>query len=742
MSEVRDILGRLAVVDVETTGLDPRTAHVLEVGVLFVSPDEAPVQKRWLVRPVGPVPAYITALTGIDEADVSGAPRFGEVAPEIREALEGWTVMAHNATFEQSFLGSVLEQSPMLDSCVLTHLLFPELASHSLDALVRWAGVGTGAQHRALGDAQDTLRVVEVALERVIAAGRRADVEALLTQLTPAESADAQALVGVLARLRDATPATGQPPARVEVCADAKLVRLFARSLEGGGPVALEIERPGALAAALEVAARRRPPDGKDERRRAAKAEAGAESATKAKVKDTADDAPPLVLAVPRRTLRELAPSSPIPIVQRRPTCRVRLAELLRERGADDAARLARAYVSALLARSPLTVPSAWFVERAPDLAALMRAAGPCRTSQHPCGGALAAGESHAVLVSHELALDWLEQRVPMALVVVDAERLPAAERARTSVRMDAERLRRARSLLTDTCRNAAALVRRFDAGAQALAEALAALAGQVGITVDRRARALSPWLRVRDVLKGLQKDVTACLAGLPERERDAALAVLAEDLARLAEPPPPGFDVRLVGGAAPHLVLEPRHPEMAIVARLPRSTALITASRGGLAWAKLPTHHLGPLVRPTVELEPCVASSSAVAAHAGRLALKLAGPVSVLVEGPLEALAEAVRECFPRLPVRTVPGAPPPSGACVTLVRWPGQSPPDALATLVGPVRDVRRAVLACGARDVTVLTPAERWEEVAARLADLLDSGGGLRLGTPPETYDADAP
>ncbi|MEW5742964.1 MAG: 3'-5' exonuclease [Myxococcota bacterium] len=799
MREVRDILGRLAIVDVETTGLDPHSAHVIEVGVLFVTPGDAPARKRWLVRPPGPVPAWITALTGLDEADVSGAPRFGEVEEELKAALSGWTVVAHNAAFERSFLGGVLAEAPMLDSCVLTHLLFPELASHALDALVRWAGVGTGAQHRALGDAEDTLRVLEVALARVISEGRRAEVEALLRRLSPAQTKDGEALVGVLTRLRDATPPTGQPPARVESCADRRLSRLLLRGLGSGEPMALEIERPGAVAAALDVASRGWPRvaafDGRAQdavatggvvetpARGAPAAVSNAEIGRHGSGVETAgalrspaaggvatgahgggddgealpqpgqprrtpppprlspptDEGVPLVLAVPRRTLRELAPSSPVPVVQRRPTCRVRLRALLEETPLselDDAARLARAYLTALLARGPLLVPSSWLVARAPEVAALLRAAGPCRCGDRACGGVLPDHREPAVLVSHELALDWLEQRVPMALVVLDAEKLPAAERARTSIRLDAERLVRERARVTGSGADARALRERLDGGAEALTDALQGLAGQVGLTIDLRVRALGPWLRVRDVLTGLRKDVAAFLAG--DTERGATLTELADDLARLAEPPPPGFDVRVLGGDAPVLFLEPRRPEVALAARLPKSAVLVTGSRGGVDWAHLATRHVGPLAHPTVELEPCVASAIAVATHAARLALQLAGPVSVLVEGPLESLAEAIRDGFPRLPVRTVPGAPPPGGPCVTLVRWPGHSPPDALATLIGPVRDVRRAVLACGARDVTVLTPAERWDEVEARLEDLRDDGGGLRLGAPPELLD----
>lgn len=795
MQAVRDILGRLAVLDVETTGLDPESSHVIEVGVLFVTPGAPPQPRRWLVRPPGPVPPWITALTGLDDGALSQAPPFGAIEGELRTALAGWTVVAHNAGFERSFLGPLLAQVPVVDSCVLTHLLYPELPSHALDALVRWAGVGPGAQHRALGDVEDTLKVLEVALERVLAEGRRAGVEAALAQLAPAATADERALVTVLERLRDATPAVGRPATPPEVCADERLVRVLEGGLHVGSPVGLEIERPGAVAAALCLATRaehddavpqgrggaeglfdvppravhatvRReaphgrdasegpgdgpsdgpsdgPGDGRDEAREEApdgrdatdgpptvEAKARVDGARSSSARALAGlaatpesfDGRPMVVAVPRRTLRELAPGSPLPVVQRRPTCRARLAKLLEQPASPVATgdeRLARAYLAALLHAGPLLVPSSWFRARAPAVGALLREAGPCRCDDLACAGPSPA-QATGVLVSHELALDWLEQRVPMALVVLDAERLPAAERHRTTVRVDAARLESAARLVP------ADVATRLLAHAAAVKSALTAFAADGGAVVDLRARVLSPWLKLRDVLTASRKDVTAWLAGRDDGPASAPIARLADELSRVAEPPPPGFEARVVGGDRPALTLEPTHPEVVVAHRLPGACVLVTGSRGGVEWAQRPTHHVGPHARPLVELEPCVASVGAVATHAGRLALTLGGPVNLLVEGPLEPLAEGVHEAFPRLAVRTVPGAAPPGGACVVLVPWPGAAPPEALATLVGPVRDVRRAVLACGAREVTVLTPAERWAEVEARLEDLRDDLG----------------
>ena len=193
-----------AFLDIETTGLDAAVDGIIEVGVVAVGASGALSRERWLVRPTREVPPLITALTGLDGRALVGAPAWAEVRPAVEARLVGYSVVAHNASFERSFLGALLDERPLVDSCELTHLLFPELQSHALDALVRWAGVREGARHRALEDADDTLRVVEVALERAL---ERATVVGELLGVrgrptTKDEVALQRLLEGVVARAR------------------------------------------------------------------------------------------------------------------------------------------------------------------------------------------------------------------------------------------------------------------------------------------------------------------------------------------------------------------------------------------------------------------------------------------------------------------------------------------------------------------------------------------------------------
>lgn len=196
-------------VDIETTGLDAATSEIIELSAVFIRNGAIERESSWLIRPGHALPATITALTGLTDEALEGAPSFAELLPSLEGCFDGWVVVAHNALFERSFLKDLL-RGPVLDSCELALILFPELPSHSLDALVRWTGQGDGARHRALDDAKDTFAVVRTMLDRSCEPSRRLELSALSKRVHGPMSA-------LLAKLSDAafdapTPATVETP--------------------------------------------------------------------------------------------------------------------------------------------------------------------------------------------------------------------------------------------------------------------------------------------------------------------------------------------------------------------------------------------------------------------------------------------------------------------------------------------------------------------------------------------------
>ncbi|MBM4243654.1 MAG: hypothetical protein FJ148_07555 [Deltaproteobacteria bacterium] len=175
-------LGRFAVVDLETTGLDPASARVIEVGAILVVPGARPVLFERLVDPGLPIPPITSAITGLRDDDVRGAASWSDVSGELATFLLGATIVAHNAAFEEAFLDGTLEPGTrFLDTLELACVLRPEMSGHSLETLAREL-LGRTERHRALDDALDTLAVL-AELSGPAAAGEHRELSALAARL-------------------------------------------------------------------------------------------------------------------------------------------------------------------------------------------------------------------------------------------------------------------------------------------------------------------------------------------------------------------------------------------------------------------------------------------------------------------------------------------------------------------------------------------------------------------------------
>jgi DNA polymerase-3 subunit epsilon len=69
------------VFDLETTGAKAPPCRVIEVGAYKVRNAKIESEFHSLVNPEMPIPAFITALTGISDEMVNEAPLFGGIAP-------------------------------------------------------------------------------------------------------------------------------------------------------------------------------------------------------------------------------------------------------------------------------------------------------------------------------------------------------------------------------------------------------------------------------------------------------------------------------------------------------------------------------------------------------------------------------------------------------------------------------------------------------------------------------------
>ena len=161
-----------AVVDIETTGSTPQSAGITEIAIVIHNGIEVTGKFVSLINPRHKIPPFIVNMTGISDAMVAGAPLFEDVAPQIYNLLNGRVFVAHNVSFDYSFVHYLLVRSgfqwsaPKLCTIKLSRRVFPGLEKYGLGSLTRDLGIRIEGRHRAWGDAAATAQVLTMAIEK------------------------------------------------------------------------------------------------------------------------------------------------------------------------------------------------------------------------------------------------------------------------------------------------------------------------------------------------------------------------------------------------------------------------------------------------------------------------------------------------------------------------------------------------------------------------------------------------
>lgn len=147
-------------IDTETTGMDARADRVVALGAVRWGPAGEIDRYETLVDPGRPIPAASTAVHGIDDAAVRGAPSLDAALPAFRAFVGDRVPVAHMGAFDLAFLQRPLARAAlpglerMLDTAVLAARLLPPLPELSLDAVCAYLGIPVTGRHTALGDAR------------------------------------------------------------------------------------------------------------------------------------------------------------------------------------------------------------------------------------------------------------------------------------------------------------------------------------------------------------------------------------------------------------------------------------------------------------------------------------------------------------------------------------------------------------------------------------------------------------
>lgn len=151
-------------VDLETTGLNPKTDRIIEIGMVKVREGKIVDQFSSLINPRQQLEERIEQITGITQKELENQPLQKEILPQILEFLEEDVLLGHRVLFDYSFLKRAFtnEKIPFerkgIDTLKIARKVVADCESKSLPKLCSHYGIEYHP-HRALSDALATIEL-------------------------------------------------------------------------------------------------------------------------------------------------------------------------------------------------------------------------------------------------------------------------------------------------------------------------------------------------------------------------------------------------------------------------------------------------------------------------------------------------------------------------------------------------------------------------------------------------------
>jgi DNA polymerase-3 subunit alpha (Gram-positive type) len=161
--KLRDPVTSFVCFDIETTGLNPQTDRVIEIGAVKVKDKKVVEYFSELIYPGMKLSPLITNLTGIDDEMLKDADREEQVVQRFIDFTEDYPVIGHNIMFDYSFIKTAAERIQAsfdkrgIDTLELCKKLHGNLESRSLESMCRYYNINNERAHRAYQDAKATV---------------------------------------------------------------------------------------------------------------------------------------------------------------------------------------------------------------------------------------------------------------------------------------------------------------------------------------------------------------------------------------------------------------------------------------------------------------------------------------------------------------------------------------------------------------------------------------------------------
>lgn len=160
--------------DCETTGLDPSTDRIIEIGIVKFTFDAIEATYEELVDPQMPIPEVSMAIHHITNEMVQGKPTIDLLLPQILKFIGPHIIVGHAITNDINFLCQSAQRHqipcklaahPFIDTLRLARL-YGESPTNSLEVLRKHFNIPDEGAHRAMNDVVVNIEVFKYLAKR------------------------------------------------------------------------------------------------------------------------------------------------------------------------------------------------------------------------------------------------------------------------------------------------------------------------------------------------------------------------------------------------------------------------------------------------------------------------------------------------------------------------------------------------------------------------------------------------
>lgn len=159
------------VMDLETTGLNPKTDKIIEIGAARIREGKVRETYSTYVNPGRQLSAKVTELTGIHNEDLQDAPFIEELLNSFLEFIGQDILLGHNLIFDYSFMKRAMVNQKQtferqgIDTLKIARKCLTDVESKNLGFLCEYYHISLSA-HRALNDALATQQLYQILLKQ------------------------------------------------------------------------------------------------------------------------------------------------------------------------------------------------------------------------------------------------------------------------------------------------------------------------------------------------------------------------------------------------------------------------------------------------------------------------------------------------------------------------------------------------------------------------------------------------